>query len=66
VPVDRLPQAMQWLAQLFPFQHYLQILRGVMLRGADLSALWPQALALVILAVASVSVALFALQRRLD
>jgi ABC-2 type transport system permease protein len=66
VPVERLPQAMQWIAQLFPFQHYLQILRGVMLRGADLSTLWPQALALVILAIGSMSVALFALRRRLD
>lgn len=66
VPVERLPQAMQWLAQLFPFQHYLQILRGVMLRGADLSTLWPQAVALVVLAMISVGVALFALRRRLD
>jgi len=66
VPVERLPQVMQWLAQLFPFQHYLQILRGVMLRGADLSILWPQAVALVVLAVLSMSVALFALRRRLD
>ncbi len=37
-----------------------------MLRGADLSALWPQALALVILAVGSMGVALFALRRRLE
>ena len=66
VPVERLPQVMQWLAQLFPFQHYLQILRGVMLRGADLSTLWPQALALVVLAIGSMGVALFALRRRLD
>lgn len=66
VPVDRLPQAMQGVAQLFPFQHYLQILRGVMLRGADLSTLWPQALALIVLAMGSMSVALFALRRRLD
>jgi ABC-2 type transport system permease protein len=66
VPVERLPQVMQWIAQLFPFQHYLQILRGVMLRGADMSTLWPQALALVILAIGSMSVAMFALRRRLD
>ncbi len=66
VPVEQLPQAMQWIAQLFPFQHYLEILRGVMLRGADLSTLWPQALALVILAIGSMSIALFALRRRLD
>jgi hypothetical protein len=41
-------------------------LRGVMLRGADLSTLWPQALALVILTIGSMGVALFALRRRLD
>ncbi len=66
VPVERLPQAMQWLAQFFPFQHYLQILRGVMLRGADLTTLWPQALALISLALISMGVAMFALRRRLD
>ncbi len=66
VPVEQLPQVMQWIAQLFPFQHYLQILRGVMLRGADLSTLWPQTLALVALAIGSMAVALFALRRRLD
>ncbi len=66
VPVEQLPQFMQWIAQLFPFQHYLQILRGVMLRGADLSTLWPQTLALVVLALGSMGVAMFALRRRLD
>jgi len=66
VPVEQLPQVMQWIAQLFPFQHYLHILRGVMLRGADLSTLWPQALALIILALGSMGVAMFALRRRLD
>jgi hypothetical protein len=38
----------------------------VMLRGADLSSLWPQALALIILALGSMGVAMFALRRRLD
>jgi ABC-2 type transport system permease protein len=66
VPVERLPQVMQWIAQLFPFQHYLQILRSVMLRGADLSTVWPQVLALIVLTIGSMSVALFALRRRLD
>jgi ABC-2 type transport system permease protein len=66
VPVERLPQLMQWIAQLFPFQHYLQILRGVMLRGTDLSTLWPQAVALIVLGVGSMGVAMFALRRRLD
>jgi ABC-2 type transport system permease protein len=66
VPVERLPQFMQWLSQLFPMQHYLQVIRGVMLKGTDLSTLWPQALAMIALAIVSGSVAMFALRRRLD
>ena len=66
VPVERLPQIMRWIAQVFPFQHYLQILRGVMLRDADLTLLWPQALALLLLAAASLGMAVFAVRRRLD
>jgi len=66
VLTERLPVAMQWLSQIFPLQHYLIIIRSVMLKGADFSTLWPQALALVVLAILSGSVALFALRRRLD
>ena len=66
VPVERLPQAMQIISQFFPLQHYLQIIRGVMLKGSDLASLWPQALALIGLAVLSGGIALVALQRRLD
>ena len=66
VPVERLPQAMQIISQFFPLQHYLQIIRGVMLKGSDLTILWPQALALIGLAILSGSLALIALRRRLD
>jgi ABC-2 type transport system permease protein len=66
VPIERLPQAMQIISQFFPLQHYFQIIRGVMLRGADLTILWPQALALIGLAILSGGIALIALRRRLD
>lgn len=66
VPVERLPQVMQVISQFFPLQHYLQIVRGVMLKGTDLTILWPQALALIGLAILSGGIALMALRRRLD
>ena len=66
VPVERLPLAMQIISQFFPLQHYLQIIRGVMLKGSDLAILWPQALALIGLAILSGGIALIALRRRLD
>ena len=66
VAVERLPQLMQIISQFFPLQHYLQIVRGIMLKGSDLTVLWPQALALIGLAVLGGGIALVALQRRLD
>ena len=50
----------------FALQHFLQIVRGIMLKGSDLTVLWPQALALIGLAVLSGGIAIVALQRRLD
>ena len=66
VPIDRLPGAMQLIAQCFPLQHYLVIIRAVMLKGAELPLLMNQVLALVALAVGSGAVALAALRGRLD
>ena len=66
VPVERLPVALQALAQLFPLQHYLVIIRTVMLKGADLTIVLNQVLALVGLGVGSGAVALIGLRGRLD
>lgn len=55
VPVTRMPLALQALSLLFPLRHYLNILRGVMLKGAGLMALWPSVLALVALSVVVVT-----------
>jgi ABC-2 type transport system permease protein len=66
VPVDRMPPVMQVLSQVFPLQHYLLILRSVMMRGGDLAIVWPQAVALAVLAVGAGAVALVSLHSRLE
>lgn len=66
VPVERMPAVLQMLAQIFPLQHYLVIIRAVMLKGADLWSVLDQVLALVGLGVASGIVALASLRARLD
>ena len=66
VPIDRLPAALQILSQFFPLQHYLVIIRAVMLKGAGLPLLMDQVLALAALAVGGTVVALATLRGRLD
>jgi ABC-2 type transport system permease protein len=48
-PVEGMPVALQYFANLVPAHHWLAILRGLLLKGAGLDVLWPHVLALVIL-----------------
>jgi ABC-2 type transport system permease protein len=66
VPVKNMPAALQAVSRLAPLQHYLVIIRGIMLKSASLSTLWPQALALAIISLLSGLVALLVVARRLD
>jgi ABC-2 type transport system permease protein len=66
VPIENMPVALRMLAQLFPLQHYLVIIRSVMLKGSGLAVVLNQVLALVALGVGSSAVALLTLRGRLD
>jgi ABC-2 type transport system permease protein len=46
-PVSSMPAFFQWLTLLNPMRHYLEIVRGIFLKGSGLGLLWPQFLALV-------------------
>ncbi len=66
VAIDQMPPLLQALAQFFPLQHYLVVIRGVMLKGAGLAAVWREVGTLVALGLASNAVALISLRGRLD
>ena len=51
VPVDTMPFGLQMVSTISPIRYYMTILRAIMLKGADLTTLWPETLALVALAV---------------
>jgi len=45
-PVDSMPAAFRWLSLLNPLRHFLEIVRGIFLKGTGPAELWPQHLAL--------------------
>ncbi len=63
VPISRLPTVFQWAASALPIRHYMSIVRGVMLKGAGFSALWPNIAALLALDVVVVSVTVIVMRR---
>ena len=66
VRIKNLPSALQAIAQLVPFHHYLTIIRGIMLKGAGLDALWPHAAAMLLMGLLITTVAVRNLSRSLD
>jgi ABC-2 type transport system permease protein len=46
-PIDAMPKFAQWIAAIMPLTYFLQVLRGILLKGVGLTALWPQALLLL-------------------
>ncbi|MFN8589079.1 MAG: ABC transporter permease [Candidatus Eisenbacteria bacterium] len=51
-PREAMPPAAQAFGALLPLTYYLQLVRGILLKGVGLSELWPQALALAAFAIA--------------
>jgi len=45
VPVENMPQVLQWIAPIFPIYHYMIIFRGILLKGVGLNVFWPHLVA---------------------
>lgn len=65
-PFAGMPRVIQWLAEVLPLTHFLRIIRGVMLRGAHLSQLWPDVLALLAFTAVMMTLAILRFRKRLD
>jgi drug efflux transport system permease protein len=48
-PVSSMPPLFRWLTLINPMRHYLEIVRGIFLKGAGFGALWSQFLALFLM-----------------
>jgi ABC-2 type transport system permease protein len=66
VPASDMPKVMQVVSQVSSVQHYLVILRGVMLRGAGLGSVWVPTLALTGIALVATALAWLRLRAGLD
>jgi len=65
-PFEGMPRAVQWLAQVLPLTHFVEILRGVILRGAHLGQMRLPLLKLAGLLVLMVAFAVARFRKRLD
>lgn len=65
-PIRNMPVAVQYLTYLNPVRYFMEIVRGIFLKGTGVAILWPQMLTLVVLGVAILGVSALRFRKRLD
>lgn len=50
-PREAMPEVARWIGAALPLTYFLEVLRGVLLRGVGLDALWREALALILFSI---------------
>ena len=65
-PFAGMPRVVQWIAEVLPMTHFMRLIRGVILRGADLWELRMELLALGVFIAGSAFVAMTRFSKTLD
>lgn len=65
-PVRNMPEVIQWITYLNPLRYFMEVLRGVFLKGTGVDILWPQLAAMAFLGVLILLVSAARFQKRLD
>lgn len=64
-PIESMPRLIQYITCLVPVRYYLEILRGIILKGVGISVLYPQAIILFGFAVVTIFVSSLMFKKRL-
>ena len=65
-PINSMPATVQWLTYLNPLRYFMEIIRGIFLRGTGPSILWPQMAALAVFGVAIFTSSALRFRKKLD
>ena len=63
IPVEQMPQLFEWLSVVLPLTYAVEALREIMLRGAALTTLWSNLLALAVYSIALLAAPVATLRR---
>jgi ABC-2 type transport system permease protein len=65
-PIANMPRWAQWLTYALPTRYYMEVTRGVFLKGQGFAELWPQAAALAVLGVFLYLGGILSFRKRVD
>ena len=65
-PINNMPLAIQYLSRLNPMLYFMEIVRGIFLKGAGIAVLWPQMLILAFYGVVILGLSALRFRKKLD
>ena len=65
-PIRNMPLAVQYLTYLNPLRYFMEIVRGIFLKGAGIAVLWPQMVALAVYGVSVLTLSAMRFRKTLD
>jgi ABC-2 type transport system permease protein len=65
-PIRNMPEIVQWVTYLNPMRYYMEVVRGIFLKGVGIEILWPQILALAVLGTTILAISAMRFRKRLD
>lgn len=65
-PIRNMPEVAQWITYINPMRYFMEIVRGIFLKGVGLDVLWPSILALAALGTTILVASAMRFHKRLD
>lgn len=65
-PFEGMPKAAQYIAEVLPLTHFVRLIRGIMLRGAEISQMLNDVYALLAFMLVTIGFAILRFKKRLD
>ena len=65
-PREAMPELAQWIGAALPLTYFLQVLRGILLKGVGIEALWPQMAVLMGFAVLFVTLSVWRFHKTVE
>lgn len=65
-PFRGMPEWAQWIGEILPLTHFLRIIRGIMLKGADFASLWQETLPILLFGIVTLLIAQLRFRQTLE
>jgi ABC-2 type transport system permease protein len=65
-PIAAMPLALQWFTVVNPLRYFLVVIRSVFLKGVGVAELWPDLLAMAVIALTLLTLSVLRFRKSLD